>query len=198
MNELFLLTRLVEEHKIELQSIATHINAFKLHFEELFKKADMPSEFYKIKEQLNGEAEKFDKFKNAIEGRLVTITELLKNFRQDFLDHLKIHPEIEERITKLENTFAPIKEELARKHENLQKEVLKQIAAFTQKFTSQLEKLQEDFIAHPKSILESNNELAKKFDQVSLDCSNAIKRCRNTDALQKILENKIKEFEKGR
>jgi len=189
------LKQIIESHTIELKSIAKNINQFKLHFDELFKKADMPVEFHDLKSKFEDHLKKFKSFEESVVGRFSSLLTIISGFNQSILNHIKSHEPYEGRFSSLETEVQQLKDMFSKKQSLLQDEVLKQISTFTVSYNSHLENLKKEFIDHPKSISDSNKELTKRFEQTSLDCTNAIKRCRNTDALQQMLERKIKEFE---
>lgn len=177
--------------KREMESVHDHINRFKLHFEELFKKPNVPVEFQDFKSLV-------ESFIKDTEDKFVSTISTIAGIRSS-LETAKININSHDTEIKMLRRVLPvIDQKIDDTKEHLSSKIVSISTAFNNKFDDhadkqkkQLELFSAQAMSAPNSVIESNKQLLEKIEVACIDGANALLKSSNIEMSVKLIERKL-------
>lgn len=177
--------------KREMESVHHHINSFKLHFEELFKKPDVPAEFQIFKSSV-------ESFIKDAQDKYISTISTISGIRSS-LETAKIAINTHDtEISMFRRAFPIIDQKIDDTKEELSSKIVSISTAFSNRFDEHADKQKKQLIEFsnlaftaPKAVTESNNALIDKIELACIDGANALLKASNLEMTVKLLERKL-------
>lgn len=177
--------------KREMESVNDYINRFKLHFEELFKKPDVPVEFQSFKSFV-------ESFIKDTQDKYVTTISTISGIRSS-LETVKITTNTHDtEISMFRRAFPIIDKKIDDTKEELSSKIVSISSAFNNRFDEHAEKQKKQLemfgsqaMSAPNSVIESNKQLLDKIEVACIDGANALLKSSNVEMSVKLLERKL-------
>jgi len=177
--------------KREMESVHDHINRFKLHFDELFKKPNVPVEFENFKSLV-------ESFIKDTEDKFVSTISAISGIRS-CLETAKININSHDTEIKMLRRVLPvIEQKIDDTKEDFSSKIVSISTAFNNKFDDHADKQKKQLeifsiqaMSAPNSVIESNKQLLDKIEVACIDGANALLKASNIELTVKLLERKI-------
>jgi len=177
--------------KREMESINAHINLFKRHFEELFKKPDVPGEFLAFKLMV-------DAFIKCTQDNHISTISTISEIKSTLQTNKITILNQENEIRMLRQSFPMLDQKIDDTKSDLSTKIVSISTAFSNKFEAhadkqkkQLEEFSSFALSAPKSVMETNKSISDKIDIALLESSNAIAKMCNIEQTLKMLDRKL-------
>ena len=177
--------------KREMESVNAHINLFKRHFEELFKKPDVPAEFLAFKLMI-------DAFIKYTQDNHVSTMSTISGIKSTLQTTKITIANQDNEIRMLRQSVPMLDQKIDDTKSDLSTKIVSISTAFSNKFDAhadkqkkQLEEFSTYALSAPKSVLETNKSISDKIDIALLESSNAIAKMCNIEQTLKMLDRKL-------
>jgi|GEM_PF-5675423 hypothetical protein len=183
-------------HRVEFNSINSSLNEFKRQLDQFRSNDYISSERYN--QNHTGFIKEIETIKDLIDSLTYKHTQLngyyCNLFQELATQSEKLDTDVES-LSKFNISFSDLKQEMVNKVSNCEEALRSFVLDVKNELVCRINFIKQEFISSPKSVVESNHDVAKKVEMAQLDCQNAMLKLGNLETQCRIFDRRLENLD---